>query len=132
MKRLAGSGVSPIFRNLIPRRWRGGDFDDSDAVAEGGRGPGESHYEWPGMDGSDADDSQVELPAFADDDSPSDEMPPLAADPSSDEILVAKPRQVNISDREARYPFAAGLMLLRASRFSRRTPELISVNNGRA
>jgi hypothetical protein len=89
----------------------GTDTDDLEAIA-GPRGPGDSHYEWPGISDPDLDDSQVELPAFTDgDDSSSGETPAFAADSSSVEISVINPGHDALTGSRAGYRLAAALLI---------------------
>ncbi len=76
------------------------------------RGPGDSHYEWPVIREVDIDDSQVEIPAFsADDPESSDELPTLAPDPPSEEILVAESSQFASASLFARYRIAIATLI---------------------
>ena len=89
----------------------GADSDDVEAMA-GPRGPGDSHYEWPGISDPDLDDSQVELPAFTDgDDSSSAETPAFAADSASVEISVINPGHDALNGSRAGYRLAAALLI---------------------
>jgi hypothetical protein len=82
-------------------------LDDDDDSSHGALGPGDSHYELTATHDDESDDSQVEIRAFASGDAPSsDEIPVLAEDPSSAEILIADPRHSNLVDPGGRFRFA--------------------------
>jgi hypothetical protein len=98
-------------RPQSPSLIAGIDTDDVEAM-EGPRGPGDSHYEWPGISDPDLDDSQVELPAFTDgDDSSSAETPAFAADSASVEISVINPGHDALNGSRPGYRLAAALLI---------------------
>lgn len=91
-------------------------FRDGPAVeiasAVDARGPGDSHYEWPAVDGVDVDDSQVEVPAFAAEvDESSDDIPVLAAESPSGEIVIGEPTSHGSAAIWARSPFAPAVLI---------------------
>jgi hypothetical protein len=86
------------------------DFDDSDLVSEV-RGPGDSHYEWQGIEGPDPDDSQVELPAFTDEEESASGEAPVYADSASEEMSVIDFGDDLGTKSHARFRHAATLFL---------------------
>ena len=90
-----------------------GDFPAGEVVSTTDEhGPGDSHYEWPVIDDTDADESQVELRTFAaEDHESSDEIPVISPESPSGEIVIGEPTSHRSAAISARYRFAAAIVI---------------------